>query len=162
MTKSRISWLCDEDANTHFFHTSTLTKRRRNRITSLDMNAGDSLDNPEAIHKHIYYFFQILYTTKHLFSPWKPLDGSIFSRTPDEPLRDTKITLAVKSFKPTKAPRFDGLHPLFFPKVLGCTWWLYYCFLYEGVWIGYHSTRSQSNSSQPDTQVCWCSLPEKL
>lgn len=36
-------------------------------------------------------------------------------RTPD-PLRDSEVILAVNSFKPTKVPGPDGLHPLFYQR----------------------------------------------
>lgn len=39
--KSRINWLTDGDANTKFFHTSTLNRRRRKRILSPKDDTGN-------------------------------------------------------------------------------------------------------------------------
>lgn len=40
MTKSSILWLVEGDASINVFHTTTLTRRRRNRIVTLETEAG--------------------------------------------------------------------------------------------------------------------------
>lgn len=72
-TKSRISWICDGDANTRFFHTSNLTRRRRNRITYLETKFKETLDSLEAIPKHT---FQSLNSTEQISIPWDHSGGS--------------------------------------------------------------------------------------
>lgn len=39
--KSRITWLDEGDANTKFFHNSTLNKRIRNRVNAINDNSGN-------------------------------------------------------------------------------------------------------------------------
>ena len=39
--KSRYNWLIQEDRNTRFFHTSTLIRKRRNKIVYLKNNQGN-------------------------------------------------------------------------------------------------------------------------
>lgn len=39
--KSRLNWLIQDDGNTKFFHSSTLIRRKRNRIACLKDNQGN-------------------------------------------------------------------------------------------------------------------------
>ncbi|KAF3651507.1 hypothetical protein FXO38_16581 [Capsicum annuum] len=55
-TKSRISWLTEGDANTAFFHSSTIDRRRRNRIIELK----DEVPGPDGLHP---MFFQKFWNT---------------------------------------------------------------------------------------------------
>lgn len=49
-------------------------------------------------------------------STWRNTEIHVPNNTLDLPLRDSEIIIAVKSFKPTKSPGPDGLHPLFFQR----------------------------------------------
>ncbi|KAK4708343.1 hypothetical protein R3W88_029268 [Solanum pinnatisectum] len=64
-TKSRINWLIEGDANTSFFHTSTINRRRRNRITFIKDGVGNLLKDQDQLNTHIANFFRKLYTTNH-------------------------------------------------------------------------------------------------
>ncbi|XP_019252770.1 PREDICTED: uncharacterized protein LOC109231566 [Nicotiana attenuata] len=122
--KARISWLSDGDANTGFFHTSTLNRRRRNRILSLKDEHGNWKHEPHEIKDSIVSFFKDLYTSSHTQYP-------IFTTTPGPqnpslstmqkanmalPLKDSEIKRAIFSFKPFKALGPDELHPFFYQK----------------------------------------------
>lgn len=62
--KSRLFWLNEGDANTNFFHMSTLHRRRKNRITSLKDSVGNwSLDQSEIQHQILTYY-KNLFTTE--------------------------------------------------------------------------------------------------
>ncbi|XP_068328277.1 uncharacterized protein [Pyrus communis] len=44
--RSRVKWLREGDANTQFFHSSTLQRRRRNKIVKLRAENGNWVENP--------------------------------------------------------------------------------------------------------------------
>ncbi|XP_019246277.1 PREDICTED: uncharacterized protein LOC109225925 [Nicotiana attenuata] len=67
--KSRINWLNEGDSNTKFFHTSTLNKRRRNRILFLKEESGSWLYDQGDIKASIVSFFKNLYTSSHTQAP---------------------------------------------------------------------------------------------
>ncbi|KAG5575601.1 hypothetical protein H5410_055735 [Solanum commersonii] len=110
--KSRINWLSEGYANTTFFHTSTINRQRRNKITSIKNEVGNLYENHESIQKHIFNLFVKLYTTSHTHS--SKTDWIIPNRQNNlpivalkalsDPLHDTEITKALHSFKPLKAP----------------------------------------------------------
>lgn len=66
--KSRIQWIQDGDANTKFFHLTTLQRRRKNRIFSIRDEAGNWLHNPKELTHIITNFYKNLYTTNHTSS----------------------------------------------------------------------------------------------
>ena len=39
--KSRVGWVVDGDRNTKFFHTSTIARRRHNKIDRIHNSVGD-------------------------------------------------------------------------------------------------------------------------
>nr|XP_016433782.1 PREDICTED: uncharacterized protein LOC107760269 [Nicotiana tabacum] len=120
-TKSRISWLMEGDANTKFFHTSTLNRRRRNKINALQGDVGNWIENRQEIKDTIYQFYNNIYTTDHhsLPTPWQSsaYNTNILSSRDqarlNAPLRISEIKTAMFSFKTTKAPGLDGLRLLF-------------------------------------------------
>lgn len=124
MTKSRISWLYEGDGNTSFFHTATLTRRKRNRIFNLKDESKNIMESPEEIKGYTINIFQNLFTTDHILTPQirKYHGPTMDTLNLDHltslglPLRDSKVILVVKSFKPIKALGPDSLHPLFYYK----------------------------------------------
>lgn len=86
--------------------------------------AGNNLHYEEEITKRILQFFTELYSADHSLSFLRSHEPS--SGTPlqlishmtklDRPLRDIKIQIAVKSFKPFKVPSPGELHPMFYQK----------------------------------------------
>lgn len=66
-TKSRINWLEDGDRNTQFFHSSTITRRRKNRNTALKDNNFWVFDD-QSIENIISSHFSKLFTTSFLSS----------------------------------------------------------------------------------------------
>ncbi|KAK4713628.1 hypothetical protein R3W88_019535 [Solanum pinnatisectum] len=64
-TKSKIDWFSRGDANTKFFHTSTINRRGRNRIRSLHDDMGNTITNEEQITSHILSYFTKIFTTNN-------------------------------------------------------------------------------------------------
>ncbi|KAF3668653.1 hypothetical protein FXO38_07989 [Capsicum annuum] len=122
--KSKISWLIDGDANTAFFHASTLQRRRKNKITELVDDVGQVVRGEEPLTNLIMHHFTKLFTTSQNQSAnihLSPIHANNVIQAEayqilDTPLRDSEIHLAVKGFKPLKAPGPNGLHPLFYQK----------------------------------------------
>lgn len=71
--KSRIDWLTEEDNKTKFFHTSTLVRRKTNRIYGLKDNLGNWLYGNECI-SHVINLFQNLYASELESCSLVPLD----------------------------------------------------------------------------------------
>lgn len=117
-------WLNQGDANTKFFHMSTLNRRRRNRITSLK----DSVDNWSYDHNEIQElilnYYLNLFTTEqdHSAHIITEIDTCLLNfkylQALDEPLKDNKITQTLYIFSLYKAPGPDGFHPFFLSKIL--------------------------------------------
>ncbi|XP_075111507.1 uncharacterized protein LOC142181829 [Nicotiana tabacum] len=124
--KSRVSWLCEGDANTRFFHTTTLNRRKRNRILSLTDKVGNQITEPKLIRETTRGYFKNLFTTSHTSSTYKrcysegnPLVLTNSMRVSlDQPLKYSEIKKAMNCFKPLMALGPDGMHPFFYQKYL--------------------------------------------
>lgn len=118
--KSRVNWLNNGDANTRFFHLTTLKRRIRNHITALKDTNGNWINDEHQLKSMITNFYNDLYQTSHLYSQ-KTHESSNFNTLSNtsidaliQPLTDIETMQAVFSFNPHKSPGPDGLHPLFF------------------------------------------------
>uniref|UniRef100_A0A2N9HJ77 Reverse transcriptase domain-containing protein n=1 Tax=Fagus sylvatica TaxID=28930 RepID=A0A2N9HJ77_FAGSY len=121
--KSRVGWVVEGDRNTKFFHTSTLVRRRANKIVRLRNSVGEWIIDSDLIRLHIQQGFVGLFSTSHVHPPsgfclplWAPrvLDQKALSLTAHVDAKDVKMSLW--SLKAFKAPGPDGLHPGFFQK----------------------------------------------
>lgn len=65
-----MTWFNESDANTKFFHMSTLQRQRRNRIIDLKNSVGNWCFNPSDIHNSIQAYYQYLFTTEHTHSAY--------------------------------------------------------------------------------------------
>lgn len=120
--KSRISWLNGGDANTNFFHLSTLKRRRRNRISALKDGDGNWITDPVVLKSTITNYYADLYSSSHKHSS-RTLYSNTFATLSNEestllaaPLVNQEILNALKSFKPFKAPGPNRLHSIFYQK----------------------------------------------
>jgi hypothetical protein len=119
--KSRLGWVLEGDRNTKFFHTSTIVRRKFNKIVRIRNSVGGWLENGEDISNHFLSGYIELYSSSHSSSitgfPAPRLAACLSDTealnigTPVSPL---EIKNALWSFKPFKAPGPDGLHPGFF------------------------------------------------
>ena len=66
--RARSNWLVAGDRNTNFFHTSTLIRRKRNKLEFLKSECGREIWDPLEIENLITSFFQSLFTTEKLSS----------------------------------------------------------------------------------------------
>ena len=121
--KSRINWVVEGDRNTKFYHTSTLIRRRYNKIAKIRNSVGEWIVESDLIRTHIQHGFTQLFSTSHLTSISNftaPLLGPSISENDAtdlaDPVTPRDIKLSLWSFKPFKAPGPDGLHPGFFQR----------------------------------------------
>ncbi|XP_070664492.1 uncharacterized protein [Malus domestica] len=63
MQQSRVKWLRDGDANTRFFHHSTLQRRRRNQIIKIKDELGNWVKQPCRVRKLVEDHFMQTFTS---------------------------------------------------------------------------------------------------
>jgi hypothetical protein len=122
--KSRYNWLIQGDRNTAFFHSSTLVRRKRNRILSIKDNMGNWIHLEADIATLVRKGFMDLFCTSMCSAPrsiwsinnWKAciLEGD--SLTLSQPISSSEVKVVLWSMKPFKAPGPDGLHAGFFQR----------------------------------------------
>lgn len=99
-----------------------MNRRRRNKILSLKDEVVNWTHDQEVIKDMVLTYFIGIYTTDHTHTALYGIqtvfgfntlsdDASLSLR---EQLRPSEITNALYSFKESKAPRPDGLHPIFY------------------------------------------------
>ncbi|KAL6133260.1 hypothetical protein ACLB2K_065497 [Fragaria x ananassa] len=64
--RSRINWLANGDMNTHFFHQTTTSNRRRNKILQIRDDNGNWITTEPEIVAHFTEYFQNMYTATDL------------------------------------------------------------------------------------------------
>ncbi|WCJ23872.1 hypothetical protein M5689_005873 [Euphorbia peplus] len=116
--KSRVNWILFGDKNTKFFHSSTLIRRRRNKIEGLQGDDGvwvwDSMQLMEMAHNFYINLFsadggiQQRLHTGCSFPSWQP--GALDSI--GSPFTDVEVKKAIFSMAPLKAPGPDGFQAI--------------------------------------------------
>ncbi|KAL6214022.1 hypothetical protein ACLB2K_013460 [Fragaria x ananassa] len=64
--RSCISWLAHGDMNTHFFHQTTTSNRRRNKILQIKDDNGNWITTEPEIVAHLTEYFENMYTATDL------------------------------------------------------------------------------------------------
>ncbi|KAB5545180.1 hypothetical protein DKX38_013292 [Salix brachista] len=64
--KSRNSWLKEGDRNTHFFHLSTIIRRRKNKIEGLQNTNGDWVSDMCGMKDIVVNYFQELFSNSEM------------------------------------------------------------------------------------------------
>lgn len=120
--KSRVERMVNGDRNTSFYHTSTLARRKRNRIQTLQDSNGVWLTEAADVANHIREGFISLFTSSMEIGyrrPWNIPNWTvqIFEEEAAELsclISDQEVKDALWSLIPFKAPGTDGLHASFF------------------------------------------------
>lgn len=119
--KSREKWIAFGDRNTKFFHTSTIIRRRRNRIEMLKSDDGSWISEPQELETLALEYYKRLYSMNDVdpiverlpqfgFAPLSETD--LLSL--DKPFTASEIETALKCMGKYKAPGPDGFQPVFY------------------------------------------------
>ncbi|CAA7027588.1 unnamed protein product [Microthlaspi erraticum] len=121
--KSREKWVAHGDRNTTFFHTSTVIRRRRNRIEMLKNDEGVWLSNMQDLETMAVEYYRRLYSLDDVDQVVETLPQEGFvALTQAElnglntPFSVDEIKTAVKAMGRFKAPGPDGFQPVFYQK----------------------------------------------
>ncbi|CAN6725654.1 unnamed protein product [Malus baccata var. baccata] len=120
--RSRIKWLQDGDANTKFFHQSTMQRRRRNQVLKLKAEDGRWEERLQRIKQLVDNYFIHLFTSMGSRS-W----GSVLEHVPSSlsasmnndllaSISDDEIRDAAMWMDGFKAPGPDGFPGVFYHK----------------------------------------------
>lgn len=119
--KSRVKWVVHGDRNTKFFHTSTIIRRRRNRIESLKADDGSWVSGSHELEHLAVEYFTRLYSLMDLSQGVQVLPSRWCARLSSEdqvrlskPFSSLEIEKAVRSMGKYKAPGPDGFQPVFY------------------------------------------------
>nr|XP_025664883.1 uncharacterized protein LOC112763420 [Arachis hypogaea] len=117
--KARSKWINFGDRNTKFFHGSTMVKRRKNKMASLQNDTGDWITDKATLEYMATSFFSnlykdnenhILFILENMFPDMSSSDfNSIGRNVSDEEIKD-----AMFSIGSWKAPDRDGLQAIFY------------------------------------------------
>ena len=113
----------DGDRNTRYFHLSTITRRKYNRIEALRDSSGNWVVEPDKVKLVVLEYFSTHFTepemqetrTRMLTHRFPPIKEDT-DRKVCKPFNTTDIHEALHNMDPRKEPGPDGYHALFFQK----------------------------------------------
>ncbi|CAN6715757.1 unnamed protein product [Malus baccata var. baccata] len=116
MQRSRVRWLREGDANTNFFHNSTLQRRQRNQIIKIKDELGNWVEQPGRVRKLVEDHFMQTFTSGGARN-WGSLLECISPRVTEDmnqallkPVSEDEIKTAIFKMGGLKAPGPDGFH----------------------------------------------------
>ena len=119
--KSREKWIDHGDRNTSFFHTSTVIRRRRNRIECLKNDTDTWVSDGQELEQIVVDYFQRLYSLDdvELNNEKLPQKGFVdlqsdHHRDLSKPFSAWEVEQAVRSMGKFKAPGPDGFQAVFY------------------------------------------------
>ncbi|CAL1356637.1 unnamed protein product [Linum trigynum] len=124
LQKSRANWTIHGDQNSRFFHSSTLSRRKRNKIISLRNEAGEWITDPDLLQDMAREHYVKLFTKCKLCNrsghhsitaTFPPITSSRWEQMERSPTFE-EIHGIIKEMNGLKAPGKDGFHALFFQR----------------------------------------------
>lgn len=119
--KSREKMIALGDRNTKYFHTSTVIRRRRNRIEMLKNDENSWISNKQELETLAVDYYRKLYSTDDIPLDVEALPREGFVNLSHDELRSlnktftgAEVEVAVKSMGKYKAPGSDGFQPIFY------------------------------------------------
>ena len=118
--RSRSLRLQEGDNNTRYFHSRASHQFRRNQIDNLEDANGELCSDEEGISSILVDYYQQLFTSSNpsmVEEVVTHIPCTITNELNAELLADftrEEVAVALKQMEPLKAPRPDGLPPLFF------------------------------------------------
>jgi len=121
--KARVDQIRDGDRNTRYFHTSTIIRRRFNRVTALRMEDGSWCTDSISMQQLVVSHFRNLFSedTQQGRSPSMPVASFPQLTEPllqalEGPFSRLDVAAALNHMQPFKAPGPDGFHAFFFQR----------------------------------------------
>ncbi|XP_050145591.1 uncharacterized protein LOC126621231 [Malus sylvestris] len=118
--KSRVQWLQEGDANTKFFHQSTLQRRRRNKVVTLKNDNEEWVDNPDQVRRLFDEHFMALFSSSG-HRDWGGILDCVIPKVSEEmnatlsaPVSADEIKQAALNMGGLKAPGPDGFQGIFY------------------------------------------------
>ncbi|KAG7556773.1 Reverse transcriptase domain [Arabidopsis suecica] len=119
--KSREKWISLGDRNTSYFHTSTIIKRRRNRIEALKNEEGQWVSDKQQLEQLAINYYQRLYSMEDVDAIVEKLPINGFVRLTHEEetglnksFTAQEVEASIRSMGKYKAPGPDGFQPVFY------------------------------------------------
>lgn len=119
--KSREKWIALGNRNTKYFHTSTIIRRRRNKIEMLKDDGGRWISQPHELEESTINYYQRLYSLDDVdpIVETLPQEGFVVLSREDlmslnRPFSAKDVEESVRSMGKYKAPGPDGYQPLFY------------------------------------------------
>ena len=121
--KARVDQIRDGDRNTRYFHTTTVIRRRFNRVTALRNEDGSWCTDINCIQQLVVSHFRKLFSddtqqaiaTRMPAATFPQLNNSLIQAL-EGPFSRQDIVTALKDMQPLKAPGPDGFHAFFFQR----------------------------------------------
>jgi len=121
--KSCVNWLQQRDANTKFYHLTTLQRRRRNRITTLKDTSGNWTLEQSQVNEMIQHYYKNLFTITHNHSkkyyPISPYNTITTSIETDSCHYHNENISGSSPISTTQSSRAGWLTALLLPNILG-------------------------------------------
>jgi hypothetical protein len=118
--KSRSQWIADGDRNTKYYHSKTIIRRRKSKISSLGNNIGNWIDEPNALKELVRQFYLDLFSDDSMVREQMVSRNTYPSKVENHQNRLTsnigfmECKKALFEMGPYKAPGEDGYPTLFF------------------------------------------------
>lgn len=126
MQKSRVDWLRMGDKNTKFFHTSTLARRRRNRVDLLMNDGGEWVSDKLELKNMALDYYKNLFTTdpsaggEFITGGFPRVEDSLLEELSKD-VSEEETWRALKDMGSYKDPGPDGFQAIFFKRTCEVT-----------------------------------------
>nr|KYP56167.1 hypothetical protein KK1_002404 [Cajanus cajan] len=115
---SRCKWLEMGDCNTKYFHSTTIIRRRKNRILKLKNDGGIWIENKKNLEL-VTNFYKNLFKDPGVFTPFCltgtfPELSSDDKKSLDDTFSDLEIMAAIQRMGGLKEPRPGGFQAIFY------------------------------------------------
>ncbi|XP_070667346.1 uncharacterized protein [Malus domestica] len=120
MQRSRVNWFREGDANTAFFHRTTLQRRRVNSIVKLKDVDGSWVDDSRRVPALVEEHFKSLFTSVgcrdwgDILNCLEPLVSELMNNDLIKPVSEEEIKVAVHQMGGLKALGPDGFQGIFY------------------------------------------------
>jgi hypothetical protein len=124
MQRSRVNWLTHGDRNSAFFHNYARARKKKNLIVKLKDENGEWREGDAMIKPIIHDYFSQLFSSEvgatdpNLIERVKPRVTTEMNERLVAPFSEEEVKKALFAIGDFKAPGTDGMHAIFFQKIL--------------------------------------------